>query len=199
MYQNNLKNYFRLCILRKNNAFYRTLHLTQCASDVTITTDDYLCIRNLMNQKELVGIQLKKARKQMSLSQEDLAKKIGISRMMISRYEVGSSDIPLEKLQRIAELLQKPVSFFFGETTTEDSSQVWKEAQKYLELFKDKVGGELDLSPKDMLAFSLGEGADIEGAVSEAKTMMKNWYLAHNLQSSTNKTFEEWWENTKHK
>lgn len=152
-----------------------------------------------MSQKEIVGLQIKKARKEASLTQGDLAKKVGISRMMISRYEVGSSDAPIEKLKKIAEILQKPVSYFFGETTGEDSSKVWKEAQKYLEIFKDKVGGELDLSPKEMLAFSLGKGVNIEDAVDEAKTMMKNWYLAHNLQKTTNKTFEEWWENSKQK
>lgn len=150
-----------------------------------------------MNQKEIVGSQLKKARKLCNLSQGELAEKVGISRMMISRYEVGVSDIPLEKLKKIAEILEKPISYFFGETLSEDSAQVWKEAQKYLELFKDKVGGDLELSPKDMLAFSLGEGVDIESAVEEAKTMMKNWYLAHNLQKVTNKTFEEWWDNRK--
>ncbi|OPZ90010.1 MAG: hypothetical protein BWY74_02499 [Firmicutes bacterium ADurb.Bin419] len=147
--------------------------------------------------KEIVGKQLKKARTEKSLSQEELAQKVGISRMMISRYEISSSDIPLEKLQRIAEILDKPISFFFGEEPKQDSQQVWKEAQKYLELLKDKVGGDILLSPKEMLAFSLGPNANTDQAISEAKTMMKNWYIANKLEESTNKTFEEWWENMK--
>ena len=147
--------------------------------------------------KGIVGKQLKKARSEKNLSQEDLAQKVGISRMMISRYEISSSEIPLDKLQRIAEILEKPVSFFFGEEPKQDSQKVWKEAQKYLELLKDKVRGDISLSPKEMLAFSLGPNANTEEAIAEAKTMMKNWYIANKLEESTNKSFEEWWENLK--
>lgn len=152
-----------------------------------------------MSRKEIVGQQIKKARQSKSLSQKQLAEKVGISRMMISRYEVGYSEVPIEKLQRLAQILDKPVSFFFGEEQVENTNKVWKEAQKYLELFKDKVGGELDLSPKEMLAFSLGKGANIEEAVKEARIIMKNWYVANNLQKTTNKSFEEWWDHTNKK
>lgn len=152
-----------------------------------------------VSQKELVGKQIKKARQSKALSQGQLAEKVGISRMMISRYEVGYSEVPIERLQKIAKILEKPVSYFFGEESVENSSKVWKEAQRYLELFKDKVGGELDLSPKEMLAFSLGEGANVQEAVKEAKLIMKNWYIANNLQKTTNKNFEEWWEHTNKK
>ncbi|MCB9789960.1 helix-turn-helix domain-containing protein [Candidatus Nomurabacteria bacterium] len=147
--------------------------------------------------KGIVGKQLKKARSEKNLSQEELAQKVGISRMMISRYEISSSDIPLDKLQKIAEILEKPVSYFFGEEPKQDSQEVWKEAQKYLELLKNKVGGNVSLSPKEMLAFSLGPNANTEQAIAEAKTMMKNWYIANKLEESTNKSFEEWWENLK--
>lgn len=147
--------------------------------------------------KGIVGKQLKKARSEKNLSQEELAQKVGISRMMISRYEISSSDVPLDKLQKIAEILEKPVSYFFGEEPKQDSQEVWKEAQKYLELLKNKVGGNVSLSPKEMLAFSLGPNANTEQAIAEAKTMMKNWYIANKLEESTNKSFEEWWENLK--
>lgn len=150
-----------------------------------------------MIDKTLLGKQIKKARKSKGLSQEQLAKQVGISRMMISRYEISSSVIPVEKLQKIAEILEKPISYFFGEEPKPDSQKVWNEAQKYLDLFKDKVGGNLDISPREMLAFSLGPNANKEQAVEEAKTIMKNWYIANNLEKSTNKSFEEWWENKK--
>jgi transcriptional regulator with XRE-family HTH domain len=152
-----------------------------------------------MSHKEIVGKQIKKARRAKTLSQKQLAEKVGISRMMISRYEVGSSEVPIERLQKISTILDKPVSFFFGEEQVQENHKVWEEAQKYLDLFKDKVGGELDLSPKEMLAFSLGKGANIKEALEEAKIMMKNWYIANNLQKSTNKSFEEWWDHTNKK
>ena len=147
--------------------------------------------------KKIVGKQIKKARTEKNLSQEELAQKIGVSRMMISRYEISSSDVPIEKLQKISKVLEKPISYFFGEEPKHDSQQVWKEAQKYLELLKQKVGGDILLSPKEMLVFSLGPNANTEQAVNEAKTIMKNWYIANKLEDSTHKTFEEWWENMK--
>ncbi|MBN1968681.1 MAG: helix-turn-helix transcriptional regulator [Candidatus Delongbacteria bacterium] len=140
---------------------------------------------------------MKKARKESGLSQEELAKKVGISRMMISRYEVGSSNMSLKQLRKVSKVFKKPISFFFNEEESEDSGKVWKEAQKYLELFKGKIGDKLNLSPKEMLAFSLNNTKDTQKAIEEAKTLMRNWYIAHNMQNITNKSFEEWWENSK--
>jgi transcriptional regulator with XRE-family HTH domain len=150
-----------------------------------------------MFDKTIIGKQIKKARKAKNLSQSDLAVKVGISRMMISRYEISGSNVPVEKLQRIAEILGQPISYFFGEEPKQDSQTTWDEAKKYLDVFKDKVGGDLDLSPKEMLAFSLGPNANKDSAIEEAKTIMKNWYIANKLEDSTNKSFDTWWENKK--
>lgn len=148
-----------------------------------------------MSNQEIVGKQIKKARNEKSLSQLDLSQKMGVSRMMISRYEIGSSNIPLKQLQKISAILEKPISYFFGEEPQQDSGKIWKEAQKYLELLKDKVGGDVSLSPHEMLAFSLGEPSRTKEAIDEARVLMKNWYLAHDMENITNKTFQEWWEN----
>jgi len=148
-----------------------------------------------MNNQEIVGKQIKKARTEKSLSQLELSQKMGVSRMMISRYEIGSSSIPLKQLRKISEVLEKPISYFFGEEPQQNSGEIWKEAQKYLELLKDKVGGDVSLSPQEMLAFSLGDPSKTKEAIDEARTLMKNWYLAHNMQEITNKTFQEWWGN----
>lgn len=150
-----------------------------------------------MNQREIISKQLKRARLEKGLSQKDLADQVGISRMMISRYEVGSSSISLKQIQKIAETLEKPISYFFGEEPQNNSKEVWIEARKYLEVLKKKFDGNINFSPKEMLAFSLGDPSKQEEAMEEVKTLMKNWYLAHNMQKSTNKTFEEWWENKK--
>ncbi len=147
--------------------------------------------------KALVGEKIKKARVEKSLSQEDLAEKIGVSRMMVSRYELGNSEVSIENLQKISKVLEKTISYFFGEEPDQGSKEIWKEAQKYLSLMKERFGDKVSLTPKEMLAFSLGEGADIKEAVEEARTLMKNWYVAHNLEKSTNKSFDEWWEDKK--
>jgi hypothetical protein len=45
-----------------------------------------------------------------------------------------------------------------------------------------------------MLAFSLGKGSKKKEAVKEARILMKNWYIAHDLKKETKKSFEDWWE-----
>ena len=147
-----------------------------------------------MSNQKIVGKQIKKARNEQSISQLELSKKVGVSRMMISRYEIGSSNIPLKQLQKISAILKKPISYFFGEEPQQDSGKIWKEAQKYLELLKDKVGGDVSLSPHEMLAFSLGDPGKTKEAIDEARVLMKNWYMAHDMENITNKTFQEWWE-----
>jgi len=121
-----------------------------------------------MNQKQTIGLQIKKARKEKKLSQLKLSEIVNISRMMISRYETGSNNIPLRQLQKIANALEKPIAYFFKEET-------------------------YSFSPKEMLAFSIEDTAKTREATHEAKILMKNWYLAHNMQSITKQTFDEWW------
>ncbi len=148
-----------------------------------------------MENKNIVGTRIKEARHEKNITQIELAKKVGVSRMMISRYENSYTDIPLGRMKKIAKTLNKPITFFFGEEKIQNSQEVWKEAQKYLELLKSKVKGNIQLSPKEMLAFSLGNDANTKKAIKEAKTIMKNWYIANNLDKSTKKSFQEWWEN----
>ncbi len=52
-------------------------------------------------------------RDELGLSQSDLAKKLGISRVMVSKYETGEIEPPISKLLSIVEQLQaKPEDFF---------------------------------------------------------------------------------------
>ncbi|MCA9375284.1 helix-turn-helix transcriptional regulator [Candidatus Dojkabacteria bacterium] len=131
-----------------------------------------------LNKK--VGINLKKARKEVGLTQVDLAKRMNMSPMMISRYEVGLNSIPYKRIERIAQILGKPVSYFFD-------GKVEKREYKLAESIVTQA-------PKDMLAFSLGKNANKQEAIKEAIQQMKNWYKKHNMQKSTKKSFTDWWE-----
>lgn len=130
-----------------------------------------------LNKK--VGINLKKARKEAGLTQVDLANELNMSPMMISRYEVGLNSIPYKHLQRIAKILNKPVTYFFDESF---------KPKKY------KLTESTAQAPKDMLAFSLGKNANKQQAIKEAKNLMKNWYKENNMQETTKKSFNNWWE-----
>jgi len=48
----------------------------------------------------------------MGLSQEELAKKMGCTQASLSNYELGKRRLYLSDLQRIGQLLRKPVTYF---------------------------------------------------------------------------------------
>lgn len=62
---------------------------------------------------EQIGLQIKKARMEKGLSQEDLGEKLSVTWEMISRYENGRSSAR-KYLVQLSEILEKPISYFFG-------------------------------------------------------------------------------------
>lgn len=56
---------------------------------------------------------LKKLRKQLKISQEDLARKMKVKREFIARIESGEQNITIETLNRIAEATGKEFEFHF--------------------------------------------------------------------------------------
>lgn len=69
-------------------------------------------ITNNMDDKQ-IGKQIKKARADIGMSQEELGEKLGVTWEMISRYENGRSSAR-KYLSELAEVLKKPISYFFG-------------------------------------------------------------------------------------
>lgn len=64
-----------------------------------------------MGYKE-IGRKLQKAREEAGLSQEELARKLGCTQSSLSNYELGKRRIYSAELQRIGEILGKPVTYF---------------------------------------------------------------------------------------
>lgn len=60
-----------------------------------------------------IGELIRKRRKELGLSQEQLSEKVGVSYQQIQRYENGGSMLNVENLQRIAKALAMPVASFF--------------------------------------------------------------------------------------
>ena len=74
-----------------------------------------------MNCKQIFGIQFRKARKEMRLSQEEVAEQLGgIARSVISNWENGNTSPLLERLDDISQVLKKPISYFFESTENEE-------------------------------------------------------------------------------
>lgn len=65
-----------------------------------------------------IGQKIKTLRTNVGLTQKDLAKLLGCTDIMISRYELGVSQISIPQLQKIAKLLNTPISSFFDENST---------------------------------------------------------------------------------
>lgn len=61
-----------------------------------------------------IGALIRKRRKELGLSQEQLSEKVGVSYQQIQRYENGGSMLNVENVQRVAHALAVPVSFFFA-------------------------------------------------------------------------------------
>ena len=59
---------------------------------------------------------LMELRKYHSLSQEELAEKIGVSRQTLSKYETGENDIPVAILEKLADIYHTSVDYLLGRT-----------------------------------------------------------------------------------
>ena len=66
-----------------------------------------------------VGKRIETLRKSKKISQEDLAEKVGVSRMTVYKWESGTSVPNYANMQALARALETTVSFFTGETLFE--------------------------------------------------------------------------------
>ncbi len=72
-----------------------------------------------MNLKEL-GLKIQTAREDKRMTQGQLAEAIGCSQSALSNYEKGKRRIYLSQLEKLTEVLEKPLEFFvegFGENS----------------------------------------------------------------------------------
>lgn len=66
---------------------------------------------------------LKSLRKDHSLSQEDLAEKLAVSRQTISKYELGDATPDLKRLSELAELFNVSYDYLLGDTAKNEEKQ----------------------------------------------------------------------------
>ena len=60
-----------------------------------------------------IGYNLKQARKDSNISQNDIAKLLSVQQGQISRYEAGSDRISASSLFRVAIFYDKDIKYFF--------------------------------------------------------------------------------------
>ncbi|MDB5437825.1 MAG: family transcriptional regulator [Caulobacteraceae bacterium] len=70
----------------------------------------------MSEDRQILGSRLRQAREYLELSQEDVARALTLPRSAISLIESGQRRIDAIELTQLAQLYQRPVSFFTGET-----------------------------------------------------------------------------------
>ncbi len=110
----------------------------------------------------ILGAKIRKLREQSGLTQEDLAKSVGLSSEFISQLELGKRSPSLDSLSRIALFLEKDISYFVAEREESFAALIQSESldiktkrllkkfrkfcNDYLEL-EDLTGRQSDLAP----------------------------------------------------
>jgi transcriptional regulator with XRE-family HTH domain len=65
----------------------------------------------------LIGRRLRERRILLAISQEELARRIGLSFQQLQKYEVGENRISAARLFKLSEMLAVPISWFFRPAT----------------------------------------------------------------------------------
>lgn len=76
-----------------------------------------------------LGTRIQHLRKELNLSQTDLAKKVGISYAQIGRYETKGSQPPAEVLKKIADILDTTMDFLINGNSGEKAKATLKDSE----------------------------------------------------------------------
>ena len=65
--------------------------------------------------EQAIGARMRARRRQLALSQSDLAEKLGVSFQQVQKYERGANRVGASRLYDLSRVLDVPVSFFFDD------------------------------------------------------------------------------------
>lgn len=68
-----------------------------------------------------IGRKLQQAREEAGLSQEQLASMLGCAQSTLSNYEKGKRRLYLTQLEKIAEILNRPIEYFLETSNTNNN------------------------------------------------------------------------------
>ncbi|MBC7486054.1 MAG: helix-turn-helix transcriptional regulator [Cytophagaceae bacterium] len=74
-----------------------------------------------------IKLKITSLREASGLTQEQLGHKVGVKKQQISYYENGTTVPPIEKLQKIADIFNVHISYFFVEGTTNYEAELERE------------------------------------------------------------------------
>jgi transcriptional regulator with XRE-family HTH domain len=72
-----------------------------------------------------IGIRIQQAREERSMTQQELAARLGCTQAAVSNYELGKRRLYLANLERIASALEKPLHYFTEPAVDKDDAGEW--------------------------------------------------------------------------
>jgi len=87
-----------------------------------------------MIDKQQLGKRIREARLRSGLSQQDLAKAVGVSDKTISAYEVGRIDPPLDALDKLSSATEHPIGYFIGNVESNVEARLKRIAEELVEV-----------------------------------------------------------------
>jgi transcriptional regulator with XRE-family HTH domain len=91
---------------------------------------------------KVLGEKIREVIKKAGLTQEEFAKKINTSRVMVNKWISGDSNMSLSSLKKIAQAVGKPLEFFFINNDNENNDAAFVEIEllkKEVEILKTKI------------------------------------------------------------
>ena len=76
-----------------------------------------------MKAYEQIGRKLQRAREEIGLSQEELARHLGYTQPSLSNYELGKRRLYLADLEKICKILKKPITYFLEDQDLNHGSE----------------------------------------------------------------------------
>jgi transcriptional regulator with XRE-family HTH domain len=71
-----------------------------------------------------IGAAIRKRRRELALSQEQLAAMLNVTNQQVQRYESGKDRVSVERLQAVAFVLSVPIIYFFNQDGDEEFMQM---------------------------------------------------------------------------
>ncbi len=93
-----------------------------------------------------VGARLRLRRMMIGVSQEALARKLGVTFQQIQKYENGQNRVGASRLYQLSLALRVPVGFFFADLPGSDGADIDEEAQSALAFVNSPEGLQLNLA-----------------------------------------------------
>jgi len=110
-----------------------------------------------------VGSRVRLRRMMLAISQEKLAKALGLSFQQVQKYEKGANRIGASRLEQISRFLQVPVAFFFEGASDTSAVATSEEDTRSLALMNEFASSPDGL--RLIQSFTQVEDADVRGRI----------------------------------